>query len=486
MLYESTYLQTQVTTTVTDVSTSTIIPPPATQTSTATTTIVDVSITTIIPPPVTQTSTTTTSETLYPIISTWTTTEKATLTICPPRTINPTFTAQYPIPTEFTWGCPPGYLCKPDQINCNFEAGLPSEEFYCSPDQCIAASAPGVPQLWDPTIYGNSSPATDPSLRFTVIDHYFNMNPQDFGLTYDIFIEEEAFTFTSTIGYAPTAAVAARQAQTSVPGACYTWCNNCLIEAQSVGKTPALCAPGSDYEKDLANCQQCIKSHSSSTTDSYVKIAPQFQQFMAYCASVSAPSTTPTPTATVYSTSTLTVQPELSLSTSSSVTTITTPVPPLVPSATSSSTEWVVPSGSTTITFASSPAVTTQWTVTSSSSTFVFTTNPSISGSAIVFGDNSTTTVPVVTASTISVTASGTASLVTASSLTTSSSTPASSSAGTSTTSSAASSAGTSSPAPPTSTFSGIASRNIQGLLVETIGLLSFSWAVVLMMVTGW
>lgn len=94
----------------------------------------------------------------------------------------------------------------------------------------MAASALGVPQVWDSTPYGNSTPATDPSLRFNAIDHYFNMNPQDYGLTYEIFVEDEAFTFTSTVGYAPTAALAVRQAETSVPGTCYPWCNDCLLE----------------------------------------------------------------------------------------------------------------------------------------------------------------------------------------------------------------------------------------------------------------
>jgi hypothetical protein len=456
-------------------------------------------ISTIVPPPVTQTSTTTTtataSETLYPIITTWTTTEQATLTICPTRTLNPTFTAQYPVPTEFTWGCPPGYLCKPEQINCNFEAGIPAEDFYCSPDQCVAASALGVPQVWDTTIYGNSTPATDPSLRFNVIDHYFNMNPADYGLSYDIFVEEEAFTFTSTIGYAPTAALAARQAETSIPGTCYPWCNDCLIEAQSVGKTPALCAPDSNYEKDLANCQQCIAYHATDT-DNFVQIAPQFQQFMAYCDALSAPPPSPTPAPTVYSTSTLTVQPELSLSYSSFITTITSPVVSPIPSATSSSTEWVVSSGSSSVVFQSSPAITTQWIMTSDSSTFVFTTSPTVSASAIMYGLSSTTTVqilpastvslsvvygingttitPLLTASAVSVTTSGASSLVLVSTM-----------KGTAT-SSTSSRVGASSTSPASASFTGAALRNSPGQLIRTGGLVSLWGAVFFLIASVW
>jgi hypothetical protein len=253
------------------------------------------------------TSTTTTIEKDVTIIESFTTTEsvtateiieeiitskveQATITLCTSRDINPTYTAAIiPLPSDYTWGCPPGYLCKPKQEYCNFEVGLPSESYYCAPDECIPVTPLPAPQLWNPTIYGNASPATDPSLKYDAVDHYFNMNPRDYGLSYDIFVATEVITYTSTttIIEAPTPAVRARQAQTSVPAACYPWCNNCLLEAQAVGKSPALCVPGSAFEIDMNDCQQCIAYHKSDSTGTFVQIAPQFQQFINYCAQIS-------------------------------------------------------------------------------------------------------------------------------------------------------------------------------------------------------
>jgi hypothetical protein len=267
-------------------------------------------------------STTTTTEKDITIIESFTTTkpvtateiieeiitskvEQVTITLCTSRDTNPTYTAAIvPLPSDYTWGCPPGYLCKPQQENCNFEVGLPSESYYCAPDECIAVTPLPTPQLWNPNIYGNSSPVTDPGLKLNVVDHYFNMNPRDYGLSYDIFVATEAITYTSTttILEAPTQAVRARQAQTAVPAACYPWCNNCLLEAQAVGKTPALCVPGSTFEIDVNDCEQCIAYHKSDNTGTFVQIAPQFQQFIDYCAQIS--STTVVSTATSTHTST--------------------------------------------------------------------------------------------------------------------------------------------------------------------------------------
>jgi hypothetical protein len=248
--------------------------------------------------------------------------EQLTITLCTSRNTNPTYTAAIiPLPSDYTWGCPPGYLCKPKQENCNFEVGLPSESYYCAPDECIPAAPLPAPQLWNSAIYGNASPATDPSLKYNVVDHYFNMDPRDYGLSYEIFVATEVITYTSTttIIEAPTQAVRARQAETSVPAACYPWCNNCLLEAQAVGKTPALCVPGSAFKIDMNDCEQCIAYHKSDGTGTFVQIAPQFQQFINYCAQIN--STTVATTAT--STHTSTPIPAVQTSSSKILTTLT-------------------------------------------------------------------------------------------------------------------------------------------------------------------
>lgn len=182
------------------------------------------------------------------------------------------------------WGCPPGWLCRPTRENCNFEAGIPDPGFLCPPDLCIPAEALPVPlATWDDTIYGNSTPAQNPGLTIQALDDYFNMNPSDFGLSYEVFVIEETITLTSTTVRPPSPTVGARQAQTSVPGACFPWCNNCLLEAQANGKTPALCVPGSAFETSLEQCEQCIEVHKSDSSGGFVQIAPQFQQFLDYC-----------------------------------------------------------------------------------------------------------------------------------------------------------------------------------------------------------
>lgn len=136
---------------------------------------------------------------------------------------------------------------------------------------------------WDDTIYGNSTPAQNAGLSVQALDSYFNMDPVAFGLDYQIFVIEETITLTSTTVRPPSPSIGARQAQTIIPGVCYPWCNNCLLEAQAQGKTPALCIPGSAFDTSMEQCEQCIEVHRDDSSGSFVQIAPQFQQFLDYC-----------------------------------------------------------------------------------------------------------------------------------------------------------------------------------------------------------
>lgn len=334
------YVTINSTTTTSTTTTATVTTP---TTTTATTekdvTIIEAFTTTT---PTTTTKLVTATEIIEEIITSKT--EQLTITLCTSRDTNPTYTAAIlPLPSDYTWGCPPGYLCKPLQEKCNFEAGLPSESYYCSPDECIPAPALPAPQLWNADIYGNASPANDPNLRWNAVGSYFEMNPGDFGLSYDIFVEEQviAYTYTTTIFEAPTPVVRVRQAETSVPPACYPWCNDCLLEAQAVGKTPALCTRGSAFEVDLSDCEQCIAYHKSDSTGTFVQIAPQFQQFINYCAQIS--SSTVVSTAT----STYTATPIPAVKTSSIKTLTSTPPPaPLTSTSLTSSSVSKAPSPS--------------------------------------------------------------------------------------------------------------------------------------------
>ena len=61
------------------------------------------------------------------------------IVLCPSRITNTDYTPPTPLPNNYTWGCPPGKLCKPPQIGCNFEVDLPADGYVCAPQDCITA-----------------------------------------------------------------------------------------------------------------------------------------------------------------------------------------------------------------------------------------------------------------------------------------------------------------------------------------------------------
>ena len=133
------------------------------------------------------------------------------------------------------------------------------------------------------------------------------MAPGDFGFGYEIFVVDKVTTITSTFVVPPAATgvpappvFKARQQQINVPGPCYTWCNNPMLEVQALGKTPALCQPSSAFLASLSQCKACIDFHALddlSETDTFLPIAPQFQQFLDYCAGYTTTTVNGQPTA---------------------------------------------------------------------------------------------------------------------------------------------------------------------------------------------
>ncbi|GAD97826.1 hypothetical protein MGYG_07270 [Paecilomyces variotii No. 5] len=206
-------------------------------------------------------------------------TPSGTLSICPSHIVNPTYTAPTPLPTNYTWGCPPGYLCHPKKSSvdgeCNFEAGLPADTYYCSPDECIP-----VPPLHPPQY-----PTSNKTEKYIVSPGYFNLNPTEFGLDYSIF----TFANGSNVENGREEQRRGqhrekkRQFDSSViPGLCFDQCNNCMVEAQQTGKTSLLCQSDSQFKIQLHLCNACIKSH----WDAIIAIGgiiPQFSQFLDYC-----------------------------------------------------------------------------------------------------------------------------------------------------------------------------------------------------------
>ncbi|KAL2813847.1 hypothetical protein BJX63DRAFT_393422 [Aspergillus granulosus] len=261
---------------VTEVVTTTVVGPGMTSTVTRT------EVTTI--PPATLPGETVT------VTGTATTT---TLSVCPSLTINPTYTPPTPLPTDYTWGCRPGYLCRPRHLDvvggCNFEAGLPAVSYICSPDECIESPPYIEDQYWGEPI------VSDEVSTYNLSMYYFNLNPEIFGLNYSIFRFPESDR-TRNIHYKKSYSedaewnrLLARQGQDlvtdeTIPGVCYDECNAAGLEAQLVGKTKSLCNGPSPFMDMLADCRSCCDRWGEDDNLTFDEgLMPDFQQFLGFC-----------------------------------------------------------------------------------------------------------------------------------------------------------------------------------------------------------
>ena len=283
---------------------TTVLPP-----VTVTTTKDGQVITSVIPGP---TVTTTTTRTLPPVTVTVAgPTVTRDISICPaptntgavPKTQNTnTKTGQRRL-----WGCDPGFVCnQPKPSGCNLWATAPADDFLCDPKYCVPA--PFYPRVdWGKNKTGYYPPT----------EGYFNLNPNAFGLSYDIFAIEEIVTkinghkTTITTGNwasqtsithfppAPTSTITTTRKHyrrdsllhglwkrdgTITPPVCYGICNTAYLEAQHVGLTDALCEAGSPFTDMSENCMECIAANGLDiklTLRQY--LGPAFEQFWGYC-----------------------------------------------------------------------------------------------------------------------------------------------------------------------------------------------------------
>ena len=285
--------------------------------------------TTITISPTTVTINQPTTITISPTTATAYTTSSVTgLVLCPSRTINPTYTTSTPLPGNYTWGCPPGTLCKPPQINCNFEQNPPADTYYCSPEECV--SSPPLPSFNGTGPVGGSGCGPFPN------SGYFNFDPDLFGLSFSIFIgggdyapscvgcgttavvpvsqisdgQPQAPTLVpvcemsdgqpqapqttvvpvSTISdgqpqgpVITTAARLAKRADQILPATCYQYCDECLIVAESYGKSPKVCPPLSTA---YGQCGACISGHQTDTRTNPAAVLRSLDQFTNYCSGV--------------------------------------------------------------------------------------------------------------------------------------------------------------------------------------------------------
>lgn len=228
------------------------------------------------------------------------------VTVCPSPTGS---SAPLPTDSDLTFGCKPGFVCNPPKPNgCNLWPEPPLKDFLCHPQDCIPS-----PPFTNVTWKKNESQYYPPSYG------YFNLNPEAFGLSYEIFDfnvyekVKDGHTKTITTGnWASQTSLSdwprASPASTSVPppppygkeherrelhmfskravtpSVCFDECNNAWLFAQSTGKTDELCREGSSFRKSYNSCAACIVANAGATKDTirdYVE--PEFAQYLDFC-----------------------------------------------------------------------------------------------------------------------------------------------------------------------------------------------------------
>ncbi|KAF4271151.1 hypothetical protein CNMCM8812_000685 [Aspergillus fumigatus] len=225
-------------------------------------------------------------------------TTTTTLFICPTLSINPTYTPVAPLPRNYTWGCPPGYLCKTKHTGadagCNIEASMPAESYVCSPDECIKSSPFIHDQYW-----GTPVESSEIRSSYNISKDYYNLDPEIFGLNYSIFRipdlkpgDDHYYIRSSRRTWSK---LLARQSigVSTVPGACYDECNDAALEVESTGKTPDMCNAGSAFNVSLGQCEKCCNTHKTAASANFEqKVLPNFQQFLNFCEGLEDSATT--------------------------------------------------------------------------------------------------------------------------------------------------------------------------------------------------
>ncbi|CAH0015308.1 unnamed protein product [Clonostachys rhizophaga] len=223
--------------------------------------------------------------------NTLTVTTITSVTLCPAPTA--TLASSYKPKSKLTFGCSPGYVCNPKKPDtCNFWPAPPQNEYTCSYEECIRS-----PPIKNVTWEGNQTGYYPPQFG------YFNLNPNAFGLSYDIFEAEvivkekhgklvtittgnwESQTSISTFARSTSTAVPAvrrrlaKREFDTAPAICYSTCNNAYVLASSLGKSDELCDPLGDFIAGYNACTKCITDNigESQTTPREI-VDPEFGQ----------------------------------------------------------------------------------------------------------------------------------------------------------------------------------------------------------------
>lgn len=185
---------------------------------------------------------------------------------------------------------------------------MPADTYVCSPEECVEA-----PYLLPPEYWGEPGVSTDIG-KFNVSPGYFNLNPERFGLTYDI--------FQFPLGFEPKPKDKEKRQSIGLPvlpGQCYDDCNNAMLEAESEGKTSRLCRAGSAFMEALQNCFDCANAFAEEGDTSRDDF-PEFAQFLDFCDDQDSDPTSSADESTTSTTTTSTTSSSRSTETTSSTT----------------------------------------------------------------------------------------------------------------------------------------------------------------------
>jgi len=251
-------------------------------------------------------------------------TTTVSISVCSSLISNPTYTPATQLPTDYTWGCPPGYLCRPphtgDRAGCNVEAGVPADGYVCAPSDCIPAP---------PLIYNQSVATDENGHHFNISKDYYNLDPDDFGLDYSVFrVSGSAASKRKRDTKWSWGLLVGRNSKrdiSDIPGQCYNDCNEASLMPQSLGKTPELCESDS-FTAELGLCKTCINNNADSDSDDQYsqRMLPTFAQYLNYCSGLEMTSTSTTAGTTATSTTSSTEATTTSTQTTESTAAIST------------------------------------------------------------------------------------------------------------------------------------------------------------------
>jgi hypothetical protein len=168
----------------------------------------------------------------------------------------------------------------PKPQGCNVWAEPPSRDYLCDSRYCQPAPD-FVPVVW---------PENQTSY-YPPVEGYFDLNPNAFGLSHDIFAKTEIVikkhgkkktittgnwvsqtdlthfppeptsTITSVGSYGRSLRLSKRD-DTITPAVCYNVCNDAFRASQEVGLVPELCEDDSPFLSYTEQCKGCIALHS--------------------------------------------------------------------------------------------------------------------------------------------------------------------------------------------------------------------------------